>query len=187
MIRQVPKREADSLRLFHRTLTLCTSSTTTRQRHAPHMLLEEIGAPYQLALIDRATMHGEGQRLPEDESVGPHPGAGRRRAHTVRDGGDLPASVRQASGGEPRSVQRSDRPSAHSLPSGCVPDQHGADRVALRLLYPDRVTDDEAGAAIVRRHAGRVSGCWRSSTTRWRRQQGALGCSARNIRRSIRT
>ena len=50
----------------------------------------------------------------------------------------------------------------------------------LTYFYPDRITDDESGAAIVRKHAEeRVGGMLEILDARWR-SRGARGCSERN-------
>ena len=58
----------------------------------PHILLEEIGAPFELALVDRAQRRAQVAGLPQAQSERPHPGARRRRPRAVRDRRDLPAS-----------------------------------------------------------------------------------------------
>lgn len=119
---------------------------------APHMLLEEIGAPYELALIDRTQNAHKA-----DDYLKMNPSG---RIPVLVDG-NLTLFETAAI-----CLHLADRhPEANLVPASLGSPERAlfykwlmylTNTVQTELLlyfYPDRVTDDDAGAAIVRRHA----------------------------------
>ena len=125
---------------------------------APHMLLEEIGAPYELALIDRAKNAHK-----SDDYLKMNPSG---RIPVLVDGALTLFETAAIC------LHLADRhPEANLVPASLGSPGRAMFYKWLMYLtntlqaelvtyfYPDRMTDDEAGAAVVRRHAeARVGG-----------------------------
>ena len=123
---------------------------------APHMLLEEIGAPYELVLLDRDNnAHKSGEYLKMNPSG---------RIPVLIDGHSQPPLVLFETAAI--CLHLCDRhPEANLAPQklGSPERAHFYKWIAyltntlqselITYFYPDRITDDEAGAAVVRRHA----------------------------------
>ena len=84
---------------------------------AVHILLEELGVPFELAARRPRQRRAQVARVPEAQPERADTGAGRRRSRALRDGGDLPASRRHAPGGESRAAA-SPRPTVRISTSG---------------------------------------------------------------------
>ena len=72
----------------------------------PHILLEEIGAPYERVLVDRTDRRAQDGRVSATQSQRPDPGADRWRSGAVRNGGHRAAPLRHASGQQRSGVRR---------------------------------------------------------------------------------
>jgi hypothetical protein len=139
----LPPRRGASHRLGQRRETLWRDHTETLnmiQLHfspssaamVPHILLEEIGVPYERVLVDK---QNSGHKTPAYLALNPNgliPVLVERRSGDVRDGCDLPAPERHAP------ASQADAPDGHARPRPClqmahVVDQHAAG-YAHRLL-----------------------------------------------------
>ena len=150
----------------------------------PHVLLHEIGAPFELKLVRRTRRRAQAARLPEAQPERPDPCAGGWRAGAVRDRRDLPAPGRHA----PR--RRAGAAAGHAerahFYKWLVWLTNTLQAMLMHYFYPERMVDDgDAAAARAgqgpragprRRDAGaagravgvarRRRGCWARTTAR---------------------